>query len=49
LLHLAFCFEEAQWGEVETEIRRLNLDSAKVMPAFQKSVDWASQLTQLIN
>jgi c-di-GMP phosphodiesterase len=49
LLHLAFCFEEAQWDEVETEIRRLNLDSAKVMPAFQKSVDWASQLTQLIN
>jgi EAL and modified HD-GYP domain-containing signal transduction protein len=48
LLHLAFCFEEAQWGEVETEIRRLNLDSAKVMPAFQKSVDWASQLTQLL-
>lgn len=49
LLHLAFCFEESQWGEVETQIRRLNLDSAKVMPAFQKSVDWASQLTQLIN
>jgi EAL and modified HD-GYP domain-containing signal transduction protein len=49
LLHLAFCFEEARWDEIETEIRRLNLDGAKVMPAFQKSVHWASQLTQMID
>jgi EAL and modified HD-GYP domain-containing signal transduction protein len=49
LIHLTFCFEEARWDEAEAEIRRLNLDSAKVMPAFQKSVHWASQLTQMIN
>jgi c-di-GMP phosphodiesterase len=48
LLHLVLCFEEARWDEAETEIRRLNLDSAKVMPSFQKSVHWASNLTQMI-
>jgi c-di-GMP phosphodiesterase len=48
LLHLASCFEEARWDDVETEIQKLNLDSAKVMPSFQKSVHWASNLTQMI-
>lgn len=48
LLHLVHCFEEAQWTEVATEVRRLNLDSAKTMAAFHQSVHWASQLAQAL-
>jgi EAL and modified HD-GYP domain-containing signal transduction protein len=47
LLHLAQCFEEAKWSEAEAMVQRLNLDSAKVRAAFQKSVNWASGLESL--
>ncbi len=47
LLRLAHSFEEARWQEVEAMIQQLNLDRAKVMAAFQKSIDWASGLESL--
>jgi c-di-GMP-related signal transduction protein len=47
LLHLACCFEEAQWQEADAKIQQLNLDSAKSMAAFNKSVHWY-QLAQII-
>jgi c-di-GMP-related signal transduction protein len=47
LLHLAQCFEEARWPDVEAIIQQLNLDDAKVMAAFQKSINWVSGLEAL--
>jgi EAL and modified HD-GYP domain-containing signal transduction protein len=47
LLSLAQRFEEARWSEVEAIIQQLNLDNAKVRAAFQKSVNWASELEAL--
>lgn len=44
LIRLAQCLEEARWAGAATLIQQLNLDSAKVRAAFQKSIDWASQL-----
>jgi c-di-GMP phosphodiesterase len=44
LLHLVQYLEEARWADAETMIRQLNLDSKKVMVAFQNSINWASEL-----
>jgi hypothetical protein len=41
-----FC-EEARWADVESLIQELNLDKAKVMEAFQKSINWAGGLESL--
>jgi c-di-GMP phosphodiesterase len=47
LLQLAQCLEDASWADAEATIQRLNLDRLKVMAAFQKSVDWVSELESL--
>jgi c-di-GMP phosphodiesterase len=47
LLQMAQCFEEARWPDVEAIIQQLNLDHSKVTAAFQKSIDWASNLEAL--
>jgi EAL and modified HD-GYP domain-containing signal transduction protein len=47
LLRLSQCFEEARWQEAEGMVQQLNLDSAKVRTAFQKSIDWAGGLEPL--
>jgi c-di-GMP-related signal transduction protein len=46
LLDLCRVFEEADWREADQLIQRLNLDGGKVRIAFQRSVDWAVELTQ---
>jgi EAL and modified HD-GYP domain-containing signal transduction protein len=45
LLELCRVFEEARWQEADQMIQQLNLDGKKVKNAFQKSVDWAVELT----
>ncbi len=47
LLMLAKNIEEAKWDRCEELIQQLNLDTAKVKEAFQKSVNWAGRLTSL--
>jgi EAL and modified HD-GYP domain-containing signal transduction protein len=47
LLRLAQCFEEARWADADAMMQQLNLDRAKVMAAFQKSVNWAGELESL--
>ena len=47
LLRLAQFFEEARWPDVEAMVQQLNLDKAKVMEAFQKSINWAGGLESL--
>lgn len=47
LLKLAQCCEDALWTEADAMIQQLNLDKAKVMAAFEQSVDWASDLDSL--
>jgi EAL and modified HD-GYP domain-containing signal transduction protein len=47
LLRLAQFFEEAKWTEVDAMIQQLNLNHAKVMDAFQKSVHFSSGLESL--
>ncbi len=47
LVRLAQCFEEARWTDADAMIRQLNLDHAKTMAAFRKSIDWASELELL--
>jgi c-di-GMP phosphodiesterase len=47
LLQLARLFEEARWPEAEKMIQQLNLDDGKVRVSFQRSVDWAVELTTL--
>jgi len=47
LLGLSQCFEEARWQEAEGMVQQLNLDSAKVRVAFQKSINWAGGLELL--
>jgi EAL and modified HD-GYP domain-containing signal transduction protein len=47
LLQLARLFEEARRLEAEKMIQRLNLDDGKVWATFQRSVDWAVELTTL--
>jgi c-di-GMP phosphodiesterase len=44
LLQLAQCLEDAGWANADAMIQQLNLDRFKVMAAFQKSVNWASEL-----
>jgi EAL and modified HD-GYP domain-containing signal transduction protein len=46
-LRLSQCFEEARWQEAESMVQQLNLDSAKVRVAFQKSMNWAGGLESL--
>ena len=45
LLDLCSVFEEARWQEADHMIQQLNLDGDKVRNAFQRSVDWAVELT----
>jgi c-di-GMP phosphodiesterase len=47
LLQLAQCLEDASWADADAMIQQLNLDRSKVMSAFQKSVDWVSELESL--
>ena len=47
LLRLSQCLEEARWQEAEGMVQQLNLDSAKVRMAFQKSINWAGGLESL--
>lgn len=47
LLQLAMSCEEARWQQAEELIQQLNLDSGKVKAAFQKSVNWAGNLTSM--
>ncbi|MBN1570624.1 MAG: HDOD domain-containing protein [Acidobacteria bacterium] len=44
LVRLAQFIEEAKWADVDAMIYQLDLDRAKVMEAFQQSVDWADGL-----
>jgi c-di-GMP phosphodiesterase len=47
LLNLAQCLEDARWADAEKLIQQLNLDSKKVMMAFQNSINWANELDSL--
>jgi len=47
LLQLAQYYEEAHWAEAAAMVQQLDLDPEKVSEAFQKAVDWASELTTM--
>jgi len=49
LLTVAQYLEEARWTEAQTAVRQLNLDSEVTRAAFQEAVDWANELTTMLD
>ena len=49
LLELAQLLEEARWKEAEDVVVRLNLDSMGIRAAFQEAVEWAGELSALMD
>ncbi len=47
LLKLAQCLEEAKFGESDTMINRLSLDTVKVKQAYYGSIEWANRLSEM--
>jgi c-di-GMP phosphodiesterase len=47
LLRLVQYLEEGKWEDADRMIQQLNLDSNKVLAAFQNSIHWASELDSM--
>jgi c-di-GMP phosphodiesterase len=49
MLTLARHFEEARWPEIQSLTQQLNIDEVGARAAFQEAVDWAAELSNMID